>query len=237
MCRSDPGCGTWNLRTCRRGRGLRETDIVLKEVAAKKVEPLQRSNSARCRRTNHRLAELIQRCLALHKQDKDAVSGGARPVSQQQQQQQQLRQTLSYVDLHPGRLPSQAPGPRCSPSSSGGRRLGPGEPRGRRGRRSPGGDRLTTMESATNTGKLAQPIPPPLPAGRRCAISLALPKPRIISLLVSPRWRRCSWRILRPAGPTHLWMIGGYLAAGGAWGDQPLPAGASAPSATLKARP
>ncbi len=37
-----------------------------------------------------------------------------------------------------------------------GARRRPAEPRGRRGHRHPGGDRLTTMESATNTGELAQ---------------------------------------------------------------------------------
>src|SRR5439155_25377142 len=50
------------------------------------------------------------------------------------------------------------------------------------------GDGLTTMESATNTGELAQPIPPPLAAGRPRAQLLrdylALTKPRIISLLL-----------------------------------------------------
>jgi protoheme IX farnesyltransferase len=78
------------------------------------------------------------------------------------------------------------------------------------------------MESATNTGKLAQPIPPPLAAGRPRAQLLrdylALTKPRIISLLLITTV--ATMFVADPSGPavaTILWtMLGGYLAAGGA---------------------
>ena len=78
------------------------------------------------------------------------------------------------------------------------------------------------MESATNTGKLAQPIPPPLAAGRPRAQVLrdylALTKPRIISLLLITTV--ATMFVADPSGPavaTILWTIlGGYLAAGGA---------------------
>jgi heme o synthase len=78
------------------------------------------------------------------------------------------------------------------------------------------------MESATNTGKLAQPIPPPLAAGRPRAQVLrdylALTKPRIISLLLITTV--ATMFVADPSGPavaTILWtMLGGYLAAGGA---------------------
>jgi heme o synthase len=85
----------------------------------------------------------------------------------------------------------------------------------------PGGHDLT-MESATNTGELAQPIPPPLAAGRPRAQLLrdylALTKPRIISLLLITTV--ATMFVADPSGPalaTILWtMLGGYLAAGGA---------------------
>jgi heme o synthase len=78
------------------------------------------------------------------------------------------------------------------------------------------------MESATNTGKLAQPIPPPLAAGRPRAQVLrdylALTKPRIISLLLITTV--ATMFVADPSGPalaTILWtVLGGYLAAGGA---------------------
>ena len=78
------------------------------------------------------------------------------------------------------------------------------------------------MESATNTGELAQPIPPPLAAGRPRAQLLrdylALTKPRIISLLLITTV--ATMFVADPSGPalaTILWtMLGGYLAAGGA---------------------
>ncbi len=78
------------------------------------------------------------------------------------------------------------------------------------------------MESATNTGELAQPIPPPLAAGRPRAQVLrdylALTKPRIISLLLITTV--ATMFVADPSGPavaTILWtMLGGYLAAGGA---------------------
>jgi protoheme IX farnesyltransferase len=78
------------------------------------------------------------------------------------------------------------------------------------------------MESATNTGELAQPIPPPLAAGRPRAQVLrdylALTKPRIISLLLITTV--ATMFVADPSGPalaTILWtVLGGYLAAGGA---------------------
>jgi protoheme IX farnesyltransferase len=78
------------------------------------------------------------------------------------------------------------------------------------------------MESATNTGELAQPIPAPL-APRRPRIDvlrdyLALTKPRIIALLLITTV--ATMFVADPSGPalgTILWtMLGGYLAAGGA---------------------
>ena len=78
------------------------------------------------------------------------------------------------------------------------------------------------MESATNTGELAQPIPPPLAARRPRAQVLrdylALTKPRIISLLLITTV--ATMFVADPSGPslaTILWtVLGGYLAAGGA---------------------
>ncbi|OLE38354.1 MAG: protoheme IX farnesyltransferase [Actinobacteria bacterium 13_1_20CM_3_68_9] len=78
------------------------------------------------------------------------------------------------------------------------------------------------MESAANTGELAQPIPAPL-APRRPRIDvlrdyLALTKPRIIALLLVTTV--ATMFVADPSGPaltTILWtMLGGYLAAGGA---------------------
>ncbi len=93
---------------------------------------------------------------------------------------------------------------------------------GLRGHRDPGGNRLTTMESATNTGKLAQPMGAPLAARRPLAAVLrdylALTKPRIIVLLLVTTV--ATMFVADPSGPalaTILWtMLGGYLAAGGA---------------------
>jgi heme o synthase len=78
------------------------------------------------------------------------------------------------------------------------------------------------MESATNTGGLAQPISPPLAARRpRLGVLrdyLALTKPRIISLLLVTTV--ATMFVADPSGPalaTILWtMLGGYLAAGSA---------------------
>ena len=79
------------------------------------------------------------------------------------------------------------------------------------------------MESATNTGELAQPI---VRAARRPGARgstllrdyLALTKPRIISLLLVTTVT--TMFVADPSGPalaTILWtMLGGYLAAGGA---------------------
>jgi heme o synthase len=78
------------------------------------------------------------------------------------------------------------------------------------------------MESATNTGQLAQPISSPL-AARRPRLEvlrdyLALTKPRIISLLLVTTV--ATMFVADPSGPawaTILWtLLGGYLAAGGA---------------------
>jgi protoheme IX farnesyltransferase len=78
------------------------------------------------------------------------------------------------------------------------------------------------MESAANTGELAQPIPAPL-APRRPRTDvlrdyLALTKPRIIALLLVTTV--ATMFVADPSGPalaTILWtMLGGYLAAGGA---------------------
>jgi protoheme IX farnesyltransferase len=78
------------------------------------------------------------------------------------------------------------------------------------------------MESATNTGQLAQPITPALaPRRPRLAVLgdyLALTKPRIISLLLITTVT--TMFVADPSGPgwaTILWtVLGGYLAAGGA---------------------
>jgi protoheme IX farnesyltransferase len=78
------------------------------------------------------------------------------------------------------------------------------------------------MESATNTGELAQAIPAPLAARRPFASVLrdylSLTKPRIIALLLVTTV--ASMFVADPSGPalaTILWtMLGGYLAAGGA---------------------
>jgi protoheme IX farnesyltransferase len=78
------------------------------------------------------------------------------------------------------------------------------------------------MESATNTGQLAQPIPPALAARHpRLAVLrdyLALTKPRIISLLLITTV--ATMFVADPSGPgwaTILWtVLGGYLAAGSA---------------------
>src|SRR6476660_6941668 len=78
------------------------------------------------------------------------------------------------------------------------------------------------MESAANTGELAQPIPAPLAARRRLVEVLrdyvALTKPRIIALLLVTTV--ATMFVADPSGPgaaVILWTIlGGYLAAGGA---------------------
>jgi protoheme IX farnesyltransferase len=78
------------------------------------------------------------------------------------------------------------------------------------------------MESATNTGQLAQPITSALaPRRPRLAVLgdyLALTKPRIISLLLITTVT--TMFVADPSGPgwaTILWtVLGGYLAAGGA---------------------
>ena len=78
------------------------------------------------------------------------------------------------------------------------------------------------MESATNTGELAQAIPAPLAARRPFARVLrdylSLTKPRIIALLLVTTV--ASMFVADPSGPALariLWtMLGGYLAAGGA---------------------
>ena len=78
------------------------------------------------------------------------------------------------------------------------------------------------MESATNTGKLAQPMGTPLAARRPLAAVLrdylALTKPRIIVLLLVTTV--ATMFVADPSGPalaTIVWtMLGGYLAAGGA---------------------
>lgn len=78
------------------------------------------------------------------------------------------------------------------------------------------------MESATNTGKLAQSMGGPIAARRPLAEALrdylALTKPRIIVLLLVTTV--ASMFVADPSGPalaTILWtMLGGYLAAGGA---------------------
>ena len=81
----------------------------------------------------------------------------------------------------------------------------------------PGGNGLTTMESAANTGELAQPIPPPLAAGRPRAHMLrdylALTKPRIISLLLITTV--ATMFVADPSGPalaTLLWATVVYAA-------------------------
>jgi protoheme IX farnesyltransferase len=79
------------------------------------------------------------------------------------------------------------------------------------------------MESATNTGELAQSIAaPPLATRRPLAEALrdylALTKPRIVALLLVTTL--ATMFVADPSGPalaTILWtMLGGYLAAGGA---------------------
>ena len=105
---------------------------------------------------------------------------------------------------------------RCPPT--------PGEGvRGLQGHRDPGGHRLTTMESATNTGELgAADTRAACGAGAPLAAVLrdylALTKPRIIALLLVTTV--ATMFVADPSGPalaTILWtMLGGYLAAGGA---------------------
>src|SRR5213083_2555467 len=74
------------------------------------------------------------------------------------------------------------------------------------------------MESATNTGSLAAPLPGRRPASAVLRDYLALTKPRIIGLLLITTV--ATMFVADPAGPgvaTILWtMLGGYLAAGGA---------------------